>query len=165
MKKILTLLFALSLLPLQAMDLLVLNSGQAFSGEVIRTNKRNITFKAGNNTYVIPLRDIAFVGLDEVASDNNVPSKLCMAASNDARLRGRVFKNLLAGGIFGPLAVGYDLLKDYQPKDDLKVVLHSPNASHFSDPTYLYCYNRQAKLRATVAATVGMVVWPAWYRK
>ena len=165
MKKIVTFLFALSLFPLQAMDLLILNSGKAFSGEVIRASKRNLTFKAYNNTFVIPLSDIAFVGLDEIAGNNDDPSKLCLAASNDARLRGRVFNNLLAGGIFGPLAIGYDLLKNYGPKDDWKVVLHSSNAAHFNDPTYLYCYNRQAKLHATAAAAVGMIVWPAWYRK
>ncbi|MDO7713213.1 MAG: hypothetical protein MUQ05_06435, partial [Schleiferiaceae bacterium] len=64
MKKIVTFLFALSLFPLEAMDVLILNSGKAFSGEVIRASKRNLTFKADNNTFVIPLSDIAFVGLD-----------------------------------------------------------------------------------------------------
>ena len=165
MKKIVTFLFALSLFPLEAMDVLILNSGKAFSGEVIRASKRNLTFKADNNTFVIPLSDIAFVGLDKIAGNNDDPSKLCVAASNDARLRGRIFSNLLAGGIFGPLAVGYDLLKNYRPKDDWKVVLHSPNAAYFNDPTYLYCYNRQANLHATVAAVVGMAVSPVWYNK
>jgi len=86
MKKFLLLLAFLPGL-LSAKDLIVLQSGLRFEGHIVRMSAQHLVFENEGQRYRIPASDLAFVGLDEAESMDDVDA--CLRAYNDTRLRGR----------------------------------------------------------------------------
>ena len=160
MKKFLLLLAFLPL-ALMAKDIVVLQNGHRFEGEVVKISKNHLVFAASGERYRIPASDLRYVGLDE-ALDSDVD--VCLRAYNDTRLRGRHWHNFFAGVFFGPVTIIYDLVKTYHPLHDRRVLLLSKNKGYFSDPVYLECYTYRAKTNATLQAAGGWATWLLFFK-
>lgn len=161
MKKFLLLLAFLPL-TLLGKDLIVLQNGQVFEGQMLKISQRYVHFECEGNDYRIPARDVKYVGLEALASDDVDD---CLRAYNDTRLRGRHWHNFFGGVFFGPVTVIYDLIKTYHPLHDRRVLLLSKNKGHFSDPVYLECYNYRAKTNATLQAAAGWATWIIFFKQ
>ena len=85
MKKFLLLLAFLPL-ALVAKDIVVLQNGDGFEGDVVRIGQRFLHFESQGTRYHIPAADLRYVGLDEVM-DNDVD--VCLGAYIDTRLHDR----------------------------------------------------------------------------
>jgi hypothetical protein len=162
MKKFLLLLAFLPGL-LHAKDLIVLQSGLRFEGHIVRMSPQHLVFENDGQRFRIPASDLAFVGLDEAESMDDVDA--CLRAYNDTRLRGRQWHNFFGGEFFGPITVIYDLVKTYHPLKDERVLLLSRNKGYFSDPIYLECYSYRAKTSATLQAAGGWATWVLLFSK
>ena len=160
MKKFLLLLAFLPL-ALMAKDIVVLQNGHRFEGEVVKISKNHLVFAASGERYRIPASDLRYVGLDE-ALDSDVD--VCLRAYNDTRLRGRHWHNFFGGVLFGPATIIYDLVKTYHPLHDRRVLLLSKNKGYFSDPVYLECYTYRAKVNATLQAAGGWATWLLFFK-
>ena len=162
MKKFLLLLAFLPL-ALMAKDIVVLQNGHRFEGEVVKISKNHLVFAASGERYRIPASDLAYVGLEalEPVSEEAAFSDVdvCLRAYNDTRLRGRHWHNFFGGVLFGPATIIYDLVKTYHPLHDRRVLLLSKNKGYFSDPVYLECYTYRAKTNATLQAAGGWATW------
>ncbi len=157
MKKFLLLLAFLPL-ALGAKDLIALQTGQIFEGQLLKLQPRHVVFEVQGQRYRIPLKDVSHLGYDEDAPAlDDVDA--CLRAYNDARLRGREWHNFFGGVFFGPVTVVYDLLKTYHPMRDQRVMLLSTNKGLFSDPVYLECYSYRAKTHAALQAAGGWATW------
>jgi len=167
MKKFL-LLLAFTPLVMMAKDMVILQNGHRFVGEVVKISNRHVLFNIQGDRFRIPASDLAYVGLASL-DDTSMPLSsndvdVCLRAYNDTRLRGRLWNNFFSGVVFGPFAIGYDLLKDYHPLNDKRVMLLSKNKGHFSDPVYLECYNYRAKTTATLQAAAGWATWILFFK-
>jgi hypothetical protein len=160
MKKFL-LLIAFLPFALAAKDIVVLQNGHSFEGDVVRIGQRFLHFESQGTRYRIPAADLRYVGLDEVM-DNDVD--VCLRAYNDTRLRGRHWHNFFGGVLFGPVTIIYDLVKTYHPLHDRRVLLLSKNKGYFSDPVYLECYSYRAKTNATLQAAGGWATWLIFFK-
>ena len=162
MKKFLLFLFLLPAV-LQTKDLIVLQNGHSFEGSVCKVQKSHVLFVQDGRRFRIPAKELAFVGLEDPTRLDDVD--ICLRAYRDVRLRGRQWHNFFGGVFFGPITVIYDLLKDYHPLRDERVLLLSKNKGSFSDPVYVECYTYQARTRATIQAAGGWATWIILFSK
>lgn len=166
MKK-LTLLLTIILLTnvLLAEDILVLNNGKAFKGEIKKIKNCTLIFKTNGEKYEISSSDIYIAKFEnpnsKILTDyiNLGDSDKCLRGVNDSeKYNKRSVNYLLAGVVFGPMAVIVASTDKINIKKEMCHVDFSSDAI-YNDPEYLKCYKKRSKQKNIGNALFGWFAW------
>jgi len=168
MKKIipLFLLLAVSFQGL-ATDMLQLNNGMLFSGEVKQVRKCEVKFKTSlGESYWIPAQEIQSIGFGDLTSRMYLKflsltddSENCLAGRLDgAELHGKKGAHFALGFFFGAIPIIFTAVMDIKPERGKRTPTESQNQDLFDDPEYLECYNKEAKKSLIIAEAIGLGV-------
>jgi hypothetical protein len=170
MKKLVCLIFLISITnSLFSKDILKLTNQLTFSGKVIYIKNCEIKFKATNGKiFKIPASDIHSVEFEN-SSDKVLTYYLniidsttdkCLRGNLDGgRLHGKAGIHVGLGVLFGPFAVIGAAFGNPSPSKGSKTNRISENKNLFQDPTYLYCYKKEARQNNVKYTALGWLSW------
>jgi hypothetical protein len=159
-----TALFALNAF---AGDILTLTNEMVFDGKITRIKDCTVVFRASDgNRYTVPADDIFSIQFEDVNDRvytnymQDMNSDNCMKGTQDAAHHGKTVGHLVLGILFGPWAVlGTAAIAKPTPMKSPNNYMMTANQSLFSDPQYLHCYKKQAKLNLMTWEMPGMILW------
>ena len=169
MKKIIF-LFCISLLTISLFgkeeDILTLTNQLKFKGKVIKIKDCKVKFSAGGKSYWVPAYDIYSIEFanpeDEVYINyiNQEQVNKCFSGTNDADLyHGKAGFHVFMGVLFGPFAMIGAAVATPTPHSGKNTMLLSKNQDLFSDPEYLSCYQKKAKIKNVTNVGLGWLGW------
>ncbi len=152
------------------LDWVLLKSGYAFRGDVIKFKHCELIMKVEGQRLVIPADSIYYLEfqnpLDNVAVNmQKFELNNCVKGKFDAPLHGRGFGNGCLGFFFGVFGVIGTALGNAKPIRGMRARL-SKNQDLFNDPEYMKCYRRRQRGRAVGASLTGwalfIIAYSAW---
>lgn len=149
-------------------DILSLNSGHYFEGDIIKIKSScEVVFKSEGHRYIVPVNDIAYIQFNDV--NDRVYRKYlelvddpaaCMKGQMDASMHhGKKGGHVLLGALFGPFAMIGTLLASPTPDKGQSTYMLSENKDMFSDYQYIACYKKSAKQSLIGMEAVGWGLW------
>ncbi len=169
MKKLATIFLAmLFAAAIMANDIVTLNNQMMFEGKVLKINNCEVVFRAEGKKYLIPAEEIYSIEFEDVndkvyrgyLSMVQSDHESCFKGRNDAEnLHGKEVTHVALGFLFGPFAMIGTAISNPTPLRGRDTYLLSQNKELFSDPFYLNCYRKRAKIRLIGMEAAG---WGAW---
>ena len=152
-----------------AEDVLTLNNGMMFSGDVVRVRACELIFEAATgDRFKVPAADIRSVQFGDPAdpvytdyvSVAAAEENPCMKGAGDAKaFHGQTGAHVALGVLLGPIGVIAAAVGNPQPSGGARTAEMSKNANLFSDPQYLECYKKAARSKNVGSTAAGWGMW------